>query len=68
MNFQQLLSRVGVPILGIGLIAMAYRWYGWPGVVAAFSGEPARMGPSSWAQASFPLPDTGASVLVRLPK
>jgi hypothetical protein len=38
MNFQQLLSRVGVPILGIGLIAMAYRWYGWPGVVAVASG------------------------------
>ena len=38
MNFQQLLSRVGVPILGIGLIAMAYRWYGWPGVVAVVSG------------------------------
>jgi uncharacterized protein (DUF2141 family) len=41
---------------------------GIPSEPAAFSGEPARMGPSSWAQASFPLPDTGASVLVRLPK
>jgi len=38
MNFQQLLSRVGIPLLGIGLVAMAYRWYGWPGVVAAASG------------------------------
>ncbi len=38
MNFQQLLSRVGVPLLGIALVAMAYRWYGWPGVVAAATG------------------------------
>jgi hypothetical protein len=38
MNFQQLLSRVGVPLLGIALVALAYHWYGWPGVVAAATG------------------------------
>jgi hypothetical protein len=38
MNFQQLFNRVGVPILGIAVVALAYRWYGWPGVVAAATG------------------------------
>ncbi|MBL8335204.1 MAG: glycerate kinase [Rhodoferax sp.] len=38
MNFQQLFNRVGVPILGITVVALAYRWYGWPGVVAAATG------------------------------
>ena len=38
MKFQQLLSRVGVPLLGIGLVAMAYRSYGWAGVAAVASG------------------------------
>ena len=35
MNFQQLFSRVGVPILGVILVAMAYRFYGWQGVAVA---------------------------------
>ena len=38
MKFQQLLSRVGVPALGIALVAMAYRSYGWAGVAAVASG------------------------------
>ena len=38
MKFQQLLSRVGVPALGIALVAMAYRSYGWPGVGVVASG------------------------------
>lgn len=35
MNFQLLLSRVGVPVLGIALVALAYHSYGWPGVAGA---------------------------------
>ena len=35
MNLRSIVSRVGVPLLGIGLVAMAYRWYGWAGVAAA---------------------------------
>jgi hypothetical protein len=35
MNFQLLLSRVGVPVLGISLVALAYRSYGWAGVAGA---------------------------------
>ena len=35
MNFQQLFSRVGVPVLGVILVAMAYRSYGWKGVAVA---------------------------------
>ena len=35
MNLRSIVSRVGVPLLGIGLIAVAYRWYGWAGVAAA---------------------------------
>jgi len=35
MNFQLLLSRVGVPVLGIALVALAYRSYGWAGVAGA---------------------------------
>ena len=38
MKFQQLLSRVGVPVLGIALVAMAYRSYGWAGVAVVASG------------------------------
>jgi hypothetical protein len=38
MKFQQLLSRVGVPALGIALVAMAYRSYGWAGVAVVASG------------------------------
>ena len=38
MNFQQLVSRVGVPLLGIILVALAWRGYGWPGLVAALTG------------------------------
>ncbi len=32
MNLQQAVSRVGLPLLGVALLAMAYRGYGWPGV------------------------------------
>ena len=32
MKFQQILSRVGIPLLGVVLIAMAYRSYKWAGV------------------------------------
>ena len=35
MKISQLLSRVGYPVLGVLLIAMAYQTYGWPGVAAA---------------------------------
>ena len=35
MNLRSIVSRVGVPLLGIGLVAVAYRWYGWAGVAAA---------------------------------
>ena len=35
MNFQFLLTRVGVPLLGIALVALAYRSYGWAGVAGA---------------------------------
>ena len=35
MSFQQLITRVGFPVLGVLLIAMAYNTYGWPGVAAA---------------------------------
>ena len=38
MNFQQILSRVGVPLLGVALVAMAYRAYGWAGVAVAATG------------------------------
>ena len=37
MKFQQLLSRVGVPLLGIILFAIAYRFYGWKGIAVAAS-------------------------------
>ena len=37
MKFQPLLSRVGVPLLGILLVAIAYRGYGWQGVGVAAS-------------------------------
>jgi|GEM_PF-163692 len=36
-RFQSLLSRVGVPVLGVALVALAYRSYGWAGVAAAVS-------------------------------
>jgi hypothetical protein len=36
MNFQHILSRVGIPVLGITLVALAYRSYGWAGVAGAF--------------------------------
>ncbi len=32
MKFQQILSRVGIPLLGVVAIAMAYRSYQWAGV------------------------------------
>ena len=38
MNFRQILSRVGVPLLGVALVAMAYRAYGWAGVAVAATG------------------------------
>ncbi len=37
MKLQYLLSRVGVPVLGIALVAMAYRSYGWAGVAVVAS-------------------------------
>ena len=38
MKFQQILTRVGLPVLGVLAIAFAYRSYGWIGVAAAASG------------------------------
>ena len=35
MKFKQMLARVGFPVLGVLLIAMAYQTYGWAGVLAA---------------------------------
>ena len=35
MNLRSLVSRIGIPLLGIGLVALAFRWYGWAGVAAA---------------------------------
>ncbi len=35
MTFQQTLSRVGVPLMGVALVAAAYYAYGWPGVAMA---------------------------------
>ena len=32
MKFQQILFRVGIPLLGVALVAIAYRSYGWAGV------------------------------------
>ncbi|MEY4884596.1 MAG: hypothetical protein RIS34_2450 [Pseudomonadota bacterium] len=32
MKFQQILSRVGMPLLSVALLALAYRSYGWAGV------------------------------------
>ena len=37
MKLQYLLSRVGIPVLGIALVAMAYRSYGWAGVAVVAS-------------------------------
>ena len=37
MKFQQFKSRVGVPLLALILVAMAYRSYGWNGVAVAAS-------------------------------
>jgi len=37
MKFQQLMSRIGVPLLAIISVAMAYRSYGWSGVGVAAS-------------------------------
>ena len=38
MRFQFLLTRVGVPVLGLALLALAYHSYGWSGVAFAASG------------------------------
>ena len=38
MRFQYLLTRVGVPVLGIALVALAYHSYGWTGVAFVASG------------------------------
>ena len=38
MTFQQALSRVGVPLIGVALVAAAYYAYGWPGVAMAAGG------------------------------
>ncbi len=35
MKFQQVMSRVGLPVLGVLVVAFAYQTYGWPGVAAA---------------------------------
>ena len=35
MTFQQALSRVGVPLMGVALMAAAYYTYGWSGVAMA---------------------------------
>ena len=37
MRFQQFLSRVGVPLLGAALVALAYRSYGWAGVAVVLT-------------------------------
>lgn len=37
MKFQQLMSRAGAPLLGVALLVMAYRSYGWSGVAVAVS-------------------------------
>ncbi len=37
-KFQSLISRVGAPLLGVAVVVLAYRGYGWPGVAAAASG------------------------------
>ena len=37
MKFQPLVTRIGFPVLGVLLIAMAYQTYGWAGVAAALS-------------------------------
>ena len=38
MKFQSLFTRVGAPLLGVAVVAMAYRAYGWQGVAAAGAG------------------------------
>lgn len=35
MKFQEMLSRIGIPLLGVLLVAFAYVAYGWGGVAAA---------------------------------
>ena len=37
-KFQSLMSRVGAPLLGVAVVVLAYRGYGWTGVAAAASG------------------------------
>ncbi len=37
MRFQQFLLRVGVPLLGAALVALAYRSYGWAGVAVVLT-------------------------------
>ena len=38
MKLEQIFSRVGVPLLGVALVAMAYRSYGWAGVAVVATG------------------------------
>ena len=38
MRYQFLFTRVGVPVLGVALVALAYRSYGWAGVAVVASG------------------------------
>ena len=38
MNLKSLYARVGAPLLGVAVVAMAYRAYGWQGVAAAGAG------------------------------
>ena len=38
MRLQYLFTRVGVPVLGVALVALAYRSYGWAGVAVVASG------------------------------
>jgi hypothetical protein len=35
MKFQELMTRIGIPLLGVLLVAFAYRAYGWGGVAVA---------------------------------
>ena len=38
MKLEQIFSRIGVPLLGVALVAMAYRSYGWAGVAVVATG------------------------------
>ena len=38
MKLEQIFSRIGVPLVGVALVAMAYRSYGWAGVAVVATG------------------------------